>query len=109
MPMAPAATLLERVPSWLDATLRAHGVPDPFIAGELAEATQVGLARTNNRSVLGVMNEFVRLADWQKSTIGTESDRIDLALELSEVPTSPLYKRNISPRHELAAVVAEMR
>lgn len=28
-------------------------------------------------------------------------------LELPEVPTSPLYKRHVSPDHELAAVVAE--
>lgn len=106
MPLAPAATLLKRLPAWLNATLEAHGVPHAFIDAELAEAAEIGLAKTNSRSVLGVMNEFARLADWQKSTIAGEDDLVDLALELSEVPTSPLYKRNISPKYELAAVMS---
>lgn len=36
MPLAPAATLLERLPTWIDATLDAHGVPRAFIDTELA-------------------------------------------------------------------------
>ena len=58
MPLAPAAELLERFPSWLAATLDAHGVPRTFIDAELAEAADIGLAKTNNRSVLGVTNEL---------------------------------------------------
>jgi hypothetical protein len=66
MPLAPAATLLERLPSWIDTILDAHGVPRTLIDAELAQAGEIGLAKTNNRSALGVMNEFVpsrRLAE----------------------------------------------
>lgn len=107
MPLAPAATLLERLPSWIDVTLDAHGVPRTFIDTELAHAVDIGLAKTNSRSVLGVMNEFARLADWQKETVTSDEDLAAVALELSEVPTSPLYKRHVSPDRELAAVVTE--
>ena len=107
MPLAPAATLLERLPSWIDVTLDAHGVPRTFIDTELAHPVEVGLAKTNSRSVLGVMNEFARLADWQKETVTSDEDLAAVALELSEVPTSPLYKRHVSPDRELAAVVTE--
>ena len=107
MPLAPAATLLERLPTWIDATLDAHGVPRTFIDAERAHAADIGLAKTNSRSVLGVMNEFARLADWQKETVTSDHDLVAVALELSEVPTSPLYKRHVSPDRELAAVVTE--
>lgn len=107
MPLAPAATLIERLPSWIDATLDAHGVPRTYIDAELAHAVDIGLARTNSRSVLGVMNEFARLAEWQKDAVGRDDDLIAVALELSEVPTGPLYGRHVSPDRELAAVVTE--
>lgn len=106
MPLAPAATLLERLPSWIDATLDAHGVPRTFIDVELAHAADIGLATTSNRSVLGVMNELARLAHWHKEGVRSHDDLMAVALELSEVPTSPLYKRHLSPDRELAAVVA---
>jgi hypothetical protein len=107
IPLAPAATLLERLPSWIDAILEAHGVARTFIDAELAHAADIGLAKTNNRSVLGVMNEFVQLASWHKETVRSNDDLVDIALELAQVPTSPLYKRHVSPDRELAAVVAE--
>jgi hypothetical protein len=106
MPLAPAATLLERLPVWLDAVLEAHRVPRNFIDAELALAADIGLAKTYNRSVLGVMNEFVHLANWHKEAVMSEDDLIAVALELSQVPTSPLYKRHVSPDRELAAAVA---
>lgn len=106
MPLAPAATLLERLPSWIDVTLDAHGVPRTFIDAELAQATDIGLAKTNSRSVLGVMNEFARLADWHK-VVQHDDDLLAVALELSQVPTSPLYDRHVSPDRELQAVVSE--
>jgi hypothetical protein len=107
MPLAPAATMLERLPSWLAATLDGHGVSRAFIDAELAQTADIGLAKTNNRSVLGVMNEFAQLASWHKATVRSDDDLVDIALELAQVPTSPLYKRHVSPDRELAAVVAE--
>lgn len=107
MPLAPTASLLERFPAWFATTLEAHAVPRSFIDAELAGVGAVGLAKTNSRSILGVMNEFVHLADRRKDEVEDDQDLVELALELSEVPTSPLYKRHVSPDRELAAAVAE--
>ena len=58
MPLAPAATLLDRAPAAIATILRRHGVDENFIADELEAMRDVRLAPTNNRSVLGVMNGF---------------------------------------------------
>lgn len=39
--------------------------------------------------------------------VRSDEDPVDFALELAQVPTSPLYKRHMSPDREFAAVVAE--
>jgi hypothetical protein len=63
MPLAPAATLLQRFGPPLAAVLDAHGTPAVFIDAELQEMGEVRLARTASRSVVGIMNEFTYLAD----------------------------------------------
>ena len=63
LPFAPAASLLDRFGPGLEEVLRAHGVSSSFIGAEMAEARECSLAKTNNRSVLGSMNEFAYLAD----------------------------------------------
>jgi hypothetical protein len=68
-PFAPAATVLDRFPDALAVVLQAHGVPGPVIDREIAATAEQRLARTNSRSLLGVMNEFVRLADWHRDEI----------------------------------------
>jgi hypothetical protein len=102
MPLAPAATLLQRFGPQLAAVLAAHRTPAEFIDAELREMDQVWLARTASRSVVGIMNEFTYLADaWRH-----EPDLLTLAVRLAAAPCGPLYKRHISPDHELAALVA---
>jgi hypothetical protein len=107
MPLAPAATVLKRFPSALAAILRAHGVAEHIIDREVVEAAECHLAKTNDRSVLGVMNEFVRLADWRRDAMNGRDDLTWLSLELAAVPCGPLYGRHISPDRELAALLAE--
>lgn len=103
MPLAPAATLLQRFGPQLTAMLAAHGTPAEFIDAELQEIDQVRLAKTASRSVVGIMNEFTHLAGaWRQD----EPDLIALAVRLAATPCGPLYKRHISPDRELAAVVA---
>ena len=103
MPLAPAATLLQRVGLQLAAVLAAHRAPAEFIDAELPEMDQVRLARTASRSVVGIMNEFTYLADaWRHD----EPDLLKLAVRLAATPCGPLYKRHISPDRELAALVA---
>jgi hypothetical protein len=107
MPLAPAATVLQRFPAGLAGILRAHGIADHLITREIAEAAEQHLAKTNNRSVVGVMNEFVHLADWRRDEITDPNDLMWLSLELAQTPCSPLYGRHISPDRELAATLAE--
>ena len=64
------------------------------------------LAKTNNRSVVGVMNEFIHLGDHYRDDVGGD-DLIGLARWLSETPCGPLYGSHVSPDRELAALVAE--
>ena len=106
MPLAPAATVLERFPDTLAGILRANGIADRIIAHEIAETAEQHLAKTNNRSVVGVMNEFVHLADWRRDQITDPDDLSWLSLTLAQTPCSPLYGRHISPDRELAATLA---
>ncbi len=105
VPLAPAATVIDRFPATLATVLGAHGLSETFIARELAEMTEHRLAKTENRSVVGVMNEFAHLGG-HYSVDGID-DLVRLSLRLSETPCGPLYKRHVSPDHELAAFVAE--
>lgn len=62
-PLAPAATVAQRFPSLLAAVLAAHGIDQTFIVREVAAMAEVGFAKTANRSVVGIMNEFSFLAE----------------------------------------------
>jgi hypothetical protein len=103
MPLAPAATLLQRFGSQLAAVLDAHDTPAEFIDAELQEMDEVRLAKTASRSVIGIMNEFTYLAEaWRQD----EPDLLALAVRLAATPCGPLYKRHISPDRELATLIA---
>jgi hypothetical protein len=103
MPLAPAATLLQRFGPQLAAVLAAHGVPAGFIDAELQEMDEARLAKTASRRVVGIMNEFTYLADaWRQDEPGL----LALAVRLAATPCGPLYQRHISPDRELAALVA---
>lgn len=104
MPLAPAASLLDRFPDAVGRTLATVGVDYRFIDAELAEMVEGRWAKTANRSVVGVMNEFSFLAT--ESRRRRVTDPIEVALWLAQTPCGPLYQRHISPDRELAAAVA---
>lgn len=106
MPLAPAATLAERFPEWLSDVLAAHGASGEFIAAERAEMVQIRLAKTSNRSVVGMMNEFTFLAEAHADP-GAWSNLLGLSVRLAETACGPLYKRHVYPRRELAALLGE--
>lgn len=56
--LAPAATLLDRAPAAIEAVLRRHGVDETFLAAERSAMSEVRIGPTNDRRVVGVMNEF---------------------------------------------------
>jgi hypothetical protein len=89
MPLAPAATLPGRFPAELARMLTALGVSDQFIECELAAMTQCTIAKTANRSVVGILKEFSFLAEGYREYLDT-SDLLTLALRLADTPCGPL-------------------
>ena len=104
VPLAPAATLLDRFPDALRGVLQAHEIPRSFIGAEIAEIGACQLAKTANRSVLGSMNEFAFMGRVQ---LDVEPDEgvVALSLSLAEVACGPLLKRHVTPGDELRAFV----
>jgi hypothetical protein len=101
--LAPAATLLDRVPGAIDAVLRRHGVDDAFLAAERDAMSAVRIGPTNDRSIVGVMNEFAFHGEllWKDGF----QDLDALSLRMASLILGPLDHRSGSPDRELAAVV----
>lgn len=106
MPLAPAAALAERFPPQLGLVLAACGVNQEFIASELAHMTEVRFAKTANRSVLGMMNQFSFLAEGYRDYLETD-DLLTLSMKLADTPCSPLYKGQVFPYREVIALSQE--
>ncbi len=100
---APAASTLERFRLGAVETLRAHGIRTSFVERDGAEMTHYRLKKTQNRSVLGVMNEFAFLADAYRHE-AADLDLVHLSLRLAKTPCSPLYSSHVSPDRALAAI-----
>jgi hypothetical protein len=105
MPLAPASTLIRRFPSALAATLHAHGIDSRFVDAEVAAMADHRLAKTANRSVVGLMTDFCYLAETRRAGRGID-DLVSLSLSLARTPCSPLAKRHGFPDRELHALVA---
>ncbi|KUG56325.1 hypothetical protein AVL62_16260 [Serinicoccus chungangensis] len=104
MPLAPAATLLDRFPEHLAAVLRAHQVPETVVQQEAAETADHTLATTASRSLTGSMNEFAYLAEAHRAA-DRDPALLALSLKLATVPCGPLYARHVSPDRELTALL----
>jgi hypothetical protein len=104
MPLVPAATLAERFPQQLALVLAAHGVSQTFIVAELAQMREAKYAKTTNRSVVGVMNQFEYLAEGYSEDFAMVH-LLALSLRLAETPCSPLYKSSVTPKRALQGVV----
>ena len=64
-------------------------IPESKVAGELAEMREFSLARTDNRTVLGSMNDLAFQVEVRLGS-GPATSLDELALELSDVPCGPL-------------------
>lgn len=109
MPLAPAATLARRFPAQLALVLKEHGVSSEFIAQEVWRMDKVQYAKTANRSVVGILNEFVRQAEFWLAPYayqkGDDDELLAISAKLAETPCSPLYKGPISPDKALHDLV----
>ena len=102
VPLAPAATLLDRAPSMIVAVLRAHGMPTELINAEVAAMADVRLGPTNDRQVLGVMTEFAFQSE--QFAPQTDEEMFSLSMTMSELILGPLMNRHSTPASELAAL-----
>ncbi len=108
LPLAPAATVVDRFPAALATVLRRHGISEAFIEAECEAMADHCLAKTKNRSVVGTMSEFAFLG----GAYAESEDAVDLverSLWLARTPCGPLYSRQCSPDRELAAHLARRR
>jgi hypothetical protein len=100
MPLTPVANMAARFPTALTDILVAHGVRHSFIESEVSQMQVVKYARTQNRSVVGIMTQFAYLAEAHRA-YDKPNDLIALSLKLAHTPCSPLYKGPISPDRAL--------
>ncbi len=108
VPLAPAASVTDRFPGHVSAVFTALGLDPSFIESEIAEMSDCRLAKTESRSLLGSMNEFVYIGK-ALSDDGHSYDPMDLSLELAKVPCGPLYGSHVTPDDELRAFVAALK
>ena len=85
--------------------LSAHGASPAFVEAEAKEMAEWRLAKTTNRSVVGIMSEFTSLAE-AYAAHGGGLDLFELSLRLAKTPCGPVYKRNVSPDRELAVLLS---
>ena len=101
MELAPAATLLERAPAAIEAVLRRHGVDETFLAAERKAMSDVRIAPTNDRRVVGVMNELAFHGEWLRKE--GQHDLEALSLRMSSLIIGRLDEG--SPDRALTAVM----
>ncbi|HEX5366115.1 MAG TPA: plasmid pRiA4b ORF-3 family protein [Acidimicrobiales bacterium] len=101
MELAPAATLLERAPAAIEAVLRRQGVDEAFLAAERKAMGEVRIAPTDDRRVVGVMNEFAFHGEWLFKE--GQHDLEALSLRMSSLIIGKLAEG--SPDRALAAVM----
>ncbi|NIJ09763.1 hypothetical protein FHU38_000107 [Saccharomonospora amisosensis] len=102
LPLAPAATLTSRIAEQISTALTVYQAPVSFVDQERQHMQTAQLGGTANRSVVGVMTEFTRLAEIHHHDDSTV-DLVELSAWLAATPCSPLYSRNVSPDRELIA------
>ena len=103
LPLAPAATLPERVAPAVAQVLQLHGIDRDFIVREVAAMADVQVAKTTNCSVVGTMNEFAFEAEVYRVRSGI-TDLLELALRPAVMPCGAI--RGNSPARLLRQMAA---
>ena len=93
--------LAAHLTSGLGQVLNALRVPSNIVRGELGEMQVARFAPTNNRSLLGTINDFRTQLDWLMSE-HPGATFLDFSLALAEIPVGPL------DYHHPAAVAQEL-
>ena len=85
MPLAPAATLMHRIPGEVLRVLQALDLSTVQIEAELDSWRGAVVCKTASRSLVGTMNEFCFLAEGYRDMKGM-LDPLSLSLTLAKVP-----------------------
>jgi hypothetical protein len=96
MPLPPAANLTTRIAEVITTVLAAHSTPTPVLDQERRHMQTCQLGTTTNRSVVGVMTEFARFAEFHHDH-DPDTDLVELALRLAATLCSPLYGGTSAP------------
>lgn len=75
-----------RLGVYVAAVLTDLGVPQPAINEEVHQMEVVDVGRTQDRSILGVMNDFARMAPYHDA----HDSPIEISLWLGDTPSGPL-------------------
>ena len=81
------------LPIGLQQVLLAMQIPTDLVHAELAAMSNVLFAPTNSRSLLGTINDFTNLLDWELDQ-NPRAHLLDLSLKLSQSPVKPLGYSN---------------
>lgn len=86
VPAAPYKTMIPRIAEAAGQVLRALKIDEAKVVAEVSAMSDMVVATTNDRRVLGSMNDFVNMLD------GYLDDRplTEVALHLAEAPCSPI-------------------
>jgi hypothetical protein len=108
VPLAPAATVIDRFVNQLSVVLSVLDIDPGFATAELTGMHEHQIATTANRIVVGVMNEFRYLAEVDRGA-SPSVDLLRISLWLAGTPLGPLQRRLGFPDRELAALVADWK
>ena len=97
VPLAPASSVIRRMPTELADLLRRQEVPSAFIDNELSKMNEAVCVPTASPSTLGVLNEYVFLAGHAHVERAGPPDSAWLEDWLAQTPMGPLHKRYGSP------------
>ena len=93
MLLAPAARVVGRFPAAMAEVFAALGIDPRFVEVEMAEMGSVVLAKTASRQVLGVMNEFVFMAEHTISTGRSDpDDLVGMSVWLANTIVGPISR-----------------
>lgn len=88
VPLAPASSVVGRFGDHLEPVLQHLGVPAVAIARERSHRAEHRIAPTDDRRVVGVMTEYLRMLDWWRHDLDgiDEHNVLDLSLKLASTP-----------------------
>jgi len=101
VPLAPAKNLRPRLVDATHETLLALLIPEPVVSEECEAMRASAFGATNNRQILGSINDFLRMLD---SYLRPHETFRDAALGLAEAPCGPIGMD--SPRERTIALLS---